>query len=339
LPVRANRGTGTFLQAVAKRIGFTLLQLLVTAAGIYYVFHGPQKRAEIGHALRAADWRWLALSWLVYGTVEMLATVRWQMLLRVQGIIVSWLRAGMIVTVGLFCNMLLPGLVGGDAMRLYLLFQNAPRQKLRGTLSVAMDRLLGLTSLVVLAALVVLLRFRWLNRVPQTAQITYLALGLLGGATLGALMVFGLMGTRSLPRRLPFRYGIVQVGKALQLYRKDPTMILGAFLLTILSHLAYYISYYCALRSLPTPAGGEPRTIDFVSIMPLVNTITGVPISFGGVGIRETLFQTLLGQLAHIPLALAAISATLGYAIQVSWGIVGGVAYLLMRPAKASRRG
>ena len=36
---------------MAKRIGFTLLQLLVTAAGIYYVFHDPQKRAEIGQSL------------------------------------------------------------------------------------------------------------------------------------------------------------------------------------------------------------------------------------------------------------------------------------------------
>ena len=60
---------------MAKRIGFTLLQLLVTAAGIYYVFHDPQKQAEIGHALRGADWRWLALSWLVYGAVEALATL------------------------------------------------------------------------------------------------------------------------------------------------------------------------------------------------------------------------------------------------------------------------
>ena len=36
---------------MAKRIGFTLLRLLVTAAGIYYVFHDPQKRAEIGQSL------------------------------------------------------------------------------------------------------------------------------------------------------------------------------------------------------------------------------------------------------------------------------------------------
>src|SRR2546423_6248964 len=176
LAARRAGSAGTFLQIVAKRIGFTLLQLLVTAAGIYYVFHDPQKQTEIGHALRGADWRWLALSWLVYGAVEALATVRWQMLLRVQGIIVSWGRAGMMVTVGLFFNMLLPGLVGGDAIRLYLLCQKVPRKKLRGTLSVAMDRLLGLASLLVLAAMVVLLRFQWLNHAPPTAQITYLAL-------------------------------------------------------------------------------------------------------------------------------------------------------------------
>ena len=38
-----------------KRIGIMLLQLLVTAAGIWYVFHDPQKRAQIADALREAD--------------------------------------------------------------------------------------------------------------------------------------------------------------------------------------------------------------------------------------------------------------------------------------------
>ena len=38
---------------MAKRIGFTLLQLLVTAAGIYYVFHDSQKRAQMGQSLGA----------------------------------------------------------------------------------------------------------------------------------------------------------------------------------------------------------------------------------------------------------------------------------------------
>jgi hypothetical protein len=327
---------------VAKRIGFTLLQLLVTAAGIWYVFHEPQKRAQIGQALQAADWRWLAASWLVYGSVETIATVRWQLLLRVQGIVIGWFRAGVIVMVGLFFNMFLPGLIGGDAIRLYLLFQKVPGRKTRATLSVAMDRVIGLASLFLLAALVVVFRFGWLNQAPRTANLTYLALSLLGGATLGAVLLFGVMGWRRkarLPRWLPFRQALGLAGKALHLYRARPKFLAAAFLLTLCAHLAYYASYYCALRSLPAPAGGEARWLDFFSIMPLVNTITGVPISFGGVGVRETLFQTLLGQLAHVPVALAALSASLGYAVQASWGIVGGLAYLFVRPAEKGQVG
>jgi uncharacterized membrane protein YbhN (UPF0104 family) len=246
-----------------------------------------------------------------------------------------------IVMVGLFFNMFLPGLIGGDAIRLYLLFQSVPRRKMRVTLSVAMDRLLGLVSLFVLAALAVLFRFDWLNQAPQTAHVTYLALALLGGATFFALLLFGAIcrgGRRRWARRLPFRHAIGQIGKALNLYRAHAGIVAGALLLTVVSHLAYYLSYYCALRSLPVPAGEEARLVDFLSIMPLVNTITGVPISFGGVGVRETLFQTLLGQLAHVPAAVAALSASLGYAVQASWGVAGGVAYLFIRPSKSRRR-
>ena len=325
---------------MAKRIGFTLLQLLVTAAGIYYVFHDPQKRGQIAHALSAADWRWLALGWLVYGAVEMIATVRWQMLLRVQGIVLSWFRVAVIVVVGLFFNMFLPGLVGGDAVRLFLLFKSVPRRKTAATLSVVMDRLLGLVSLLFLAVFVVLLRISWLNQAPRTAHITYFAVALLGGATLFALLLFGVItgsGTRKWARRMPLRHAIGRIGKALNLYRAHPTILTGALGLTFVSHLTYYLSYYCALRSLPVPTGNEVRLVDFLSIMPLVNTITGIPISFGGVGLRETLFQTLLGQLAHIPAAVAAVGASLGYAVQASWGVIGGVAYLFIRHRKRRR--
>jgi uncharacterized membrane protein YbhN (UPF0104 family) len=70
-----------------KRIGIMLLQLLVTAAGLWYVFHDPQKRAQIADALRQADRNWVIAGWLCYSAVEVLATVRWQMLLRIQGLL------------------------------------------------------------------------------------------------------------------------------------------------------------------------------------------------------------------------------------------------------------
>ena len=47
-----------------KRVGILLLQLLVTAAGLWYVFHDPQKRAQIAIALKQTDRNWLILGWL-----------------------------------------------------------------------------------------------------------------------------------------------------------------------------------------------------------------------------------------------------------------------------------
>jgi Uncharacterized protein conserved in bacteria len=82
-----------------KRIGIMLLQLLVTAAGLWYVFHDPQRRAQIADALRHASLSWVLLGWICYSVVEVLATVRWQILLRIQGIRISWLRSDVPIVV------------------------------------------------------------------------------------------------------------------------------------------------------------------------------------------------------------------------------------------------
>ncbi len=236
-----------------KRIGIISLQLLVTAAGIIYVFHDPNKRAQIAHALTQSDHHWLLLGWISYSVVELLATVRWQMLLRVQGIMLGWLRAGGIVMVGLFFNMFLPGLIGGDVMRLYYVFKLTRGKRTRATLSVAMDRLFGLLSLVFLASLSLIWRFDWLKSSRATLHITYLALGLLAAGFVLVVFLFCAVGfglLNRLPKQLPLRETFVKSGNALNLYAKHRLVMLSAFVLTVISHLAYYLSYYCAAESL-----------------------------------------------------------------------------------------
>jgi hypothetical protein len=71
----------------------------------------------------------MAIGWSCYGAVEALATTRWQLLLRIQKITLSWLRAFAIVMIGLFFNMYLPGLIGGDAVRLFLCSSKRPGGK------------------------------------------------------------------------------------------------------------------------------------------------------------------------------------------------------------------
>lgn len=317
-----------------KRGGLIALQLLITGAGIWYVFHDPEKRTQVVAALRQADPAWLALGWICYSAVEVLATVRWQMLLRVQGISLSWLRTFGIVMMGLFFNMLLPGLVGGDAVRIYFVFQCAPGRKARGTLSVVMDRFLGLFSILLLAGVSLFLCFGWFSRSRASLDVAWVAIGLLGGGVLFVTLLFAAVGfglLRKLPKRTPFRKAIIEMGEALHVYRAHLATMALAFFITIVSHVAYYLSYYCAGQSLHRAGSHSASLTDMLSIMPLVNTVTSVPISFGGAGVRETLFQQLLGNLAHVPAAIAALSASLGFAIQASWGLLGAAVYLLSR--------
>ena len=56
-----------------KRVGIVLLQLLVTGAGLWYVFHDPQKRAQIADAVRQADRTWIIFGWLSYSAVLLAA--------------------------------------------------------------------------------------------------------------------------------------------------------------------------------------------------------------------------------------------------------------------------
>ena len=252
------------------------------------------------------------------------------MLLRIQRIKLSWWRTFGIVMIGLFFNMFLPGLIGGDVARLYFVFKSVPGRKTRATFSVVMDRLFGLFSILLLGAVSLGLRFGWFRRSGASLHIAYLTLAMLGvGAVLVALLFvavgFGLL--HRLPQRTPFRKTIIESGEALDLYRTHCAVMAAAFSITIVSHIAYYLSYYCAGQSLHA-AGRVAGLIDMLSIMPLVNTVTALPISFGGAGVRETLFQELLGNLAHVPQALAAFSASLGFAIQASWGVLGSAVYL-----------
>ena len=91
------------------------------------------------------------------------------------------------------------------------------------------------------------------------------------------------------------------------------------------------------MHSLEAVGGKTVGLLDFVCLLPLVNTITGLPVSLGGLGVRETLFQKLLGDLAGMPAAPAALGASLGYAVQASWGLLGGMAYLFLPFGKRER--
>ena len=150
-----------------KKIFLWVLPLGLTAGLLYWVFHDPVKQQALRDAVEQADWMWLAAGVGAYGLFELLAGVRWQILLRVQGIRISWWRMYGLLMIGLFFSLFIPGGTGGDLVKGYYLLKEAPvGRKTSAALSVVMDRLLGLVGVALLTGTITLWRWDWLTSDP-----------------------------------------------------------------------------------------------------------------------------------------------------------------------------
>jgi uncharacterized protein (TIRG00374 family) len=311
---------------LTRRGLFLSLQLAVTAAALYYIFHDASRRAQMLTALRQAQWRWLGLGVCAYGGLEVMAVLRWRILLRIQGFKLPWLQATAILFISEFFTVCTPGLVGGDAMRILYLSRVAPAKKIDAALTVVMDRLAGLISLIALASGVLLLRYDWLSRSPAVIQLVHAMVALLGASAL--LLILAAVAARwreALVRRLPGT--VEQVLTALARYGTDWKRTLAALGTTLIAHGCYYVTFCCAAHALTH--GGPPSFGAVFSVMPIVNTLVALPISLGGIGLRESLFQVLLHNLAGTPEAVGALIGTVGFSIQALWAALpGGAAFV-----------
>src|SRR2546421_4451858 len=165
-----------------KKILVTLFQLAVTIAVLYWVYHDPNRRAQMAEAIRDAQYHWVVFGILAYVVVEIAAAFRWHVLLKVQGIRLSFLRLSGLFLIGMFYNQFLPGGTGGDIMKSYYLLKETPDKKAGALLAVVFDRLIGLVALVSITGTLILLRFHWLGHTWETRRLLWLLLFLLGSS-------------------------------------------------------------------------------------------------------------------------------------------------------------
>ena len=322
--------------AVKKCLGF-VLQLAVTAVLLGWILHDPQKRAQMVSALVHADWRWLAAGLAVYGGVEALAVVRWKTLLHIQHFRIGWRRATGILFIGEFFLTFTPGLVGGDVARIYYLARDQPEKKIDAFMAVLMDRVMGMLSLMLLAAVILGTRYGWLSQTPVAAGLVKVVATILGlgAAALAASLVItraGVLDRPAVPRYLR------DLGVAFGQFSKDWPRTVAAFATTLVSHLCYYASFCFAARALGRGLSPAPTMGDVFSLMPIENTLTALPVSFAGVGLRESLFQRLLHDLAGVDPGVGALIGSLGFATKALWALPGAVVFIVYGLAGRKRR-
>ena len=324
-----------------KKALLWILQFGLTAGLLWWVFRDPAKQSALRDAVQQADWKWLVAGVAAYGIFELLAGVRWQILLRVQGIRISWWRMYGLLMVGLFFSLFIPGGTGGDLVKGYYLLKEAPvGRKTSAALSVVMDRLLGLVGVALLTGSITAWRWDWLTADPLARNYIFTGLGVLG-ACIGGMLLAGIISAfrlaHRLPQSLPGRSFITSLTGAYALYGRAGLATLAAVVISVVAHAAHYTTFYCTARSMDMSGPRKPDALELYSALPVIETVAALPITPGGLGTREKLFDDMLTSLADLSDGVAPAISILGYFCIAFWGVVGGIFYLFYRPSRTQR--
>src|SRR5947209_11895368 len=315
-----------------KKILVTLIQLAVTVTLLIWVFHDPQQRAQMATALRAADYRWVGGAIVAYLIVEIAAAVRWQILLRVQKIRLSLPRLSGLFLIGMFYNQFLPGGTGGDIIKSYLLLKETAEHKAGALLAVVFDRFIGLVALVAITVTLVSLRFDLLAQTHETRRYLWILLILLGvsvASLAASFLISGFNLFHLLPHKFPGREKLIEIAAAYHLYARHWVATSLAFAASLVAHLATFTTFLCAAFALRA----DVAITNFFAVMPIERTISALPISFAGVGLREKVLQTMLHQVCGVNEGVAVLIGSLSFLIIVLCCLPGGIVYFFYKPS------
>ena len=305
-----------------------ILQIGISAVLLVFVVRQiswAELRAELEHM----DLAWLGVAWVLFLLGVVVRAARWQVLLNDLGLRRPLRELTLWYFVAGFFNVLLPTGFGGDAVRVLGLGQDT--QQMGPVLnSVVADRYLGLMALLAMGLTAGLLR-------PNLAPPGVVGL-------IGALLTVGVLGAWLLSRPWWARWA-AQPGRIPQLVRLVGVPKVAAALTqyharTIVHALLVSLVFNLLLMGWNVALGlglglQLPLAFYFVFV-PLTSVALLLP-AFGGLGVREVTYITLLGSagVANAP----ALALSLGvYTITVATGLLGGALYLLQGMHRARRK-
>jgi uncharacterized protein (TIRG00374 family) len=250
----------------------------------------------------------------LYVFAQFISTLRWKLLLP-DGFRLRKLFS--LYMIGAFFNTFLPGIIGGDAVKGFYLYQATGK----GSLSVAsifMDRYLGFAVLIAICAVAFPFGYNYLHGSRLEWLLPFIILFFI----IGSFLFFGLR----LGRRIKF---LSEFHDYFYLYRNQKGVIAKALILSLFIQFAGILAVYFLALGL----GQHIPFLAFLIYLPLIILVSLIPISISGLGVREGAFVIFFGLIGVRPEAATAIS--LSWFITVSAGsLLGLVEYIKYKKEK-----
>ena len=273
----------------------------------------------------------VALAMALFFGALIFGITRWWRLLHLVGCDTTWWNVLRLTYLGLFFNLVMPGLTGGDVAKAVLVVREHPERRGKALMSVVVDRVIGLLTLALLALVVILLSGE------TFAALRLPMLGFCAAGFGGALLYFNKTLRRAfrfdaLLARLPLGDKLKTLDEAAHLYMAHPVELVVAMALSLGNHASAILAVWALGTSFGVTAA-EVGVLDYFALVPIANIVSSIPIAPAGWGVGEAAYVFLF--------KLIGASASLGVAVSVSFrlcqvllSLLGGL-FLLAPGAKA----
>ncbi len=305
-----------------KKTLINLLRAFVSIVLLIVLFKKIDLHKSVNLILHA-DFFYFILIFIAFGAVYTAAFFRWKMLLDARGIRISRRHLVGAFCGGVFMNSVLPSTVGGDIARSLDLSSYTNRRSMI-VATVLLDRISGFVGLVLVAIVSLFFGFRYIDEPAVYGIVVFLALMLTG--------VLVVIFNKRIYQRLSgnrkanggFREKLKSLHDELYFFRSKPQVIVSSLLLSALiqagSGLIAYLAFLCLHVDINI-------FIPFV-LTPVISTITTLPISIGGVGLRENASVYFYAKVANLTHELAGAQAILNTALLYLFALIAAIVYV-----------
>ncbi len=309
-----------------RNIILVVLRILISASLITYLFfrHFDSLQAIVS-VLRSVNIMMLLLGLASHVFVVVIIAFRWKTLLATQEVRLGTGTITLSVLIGFFFNNILPTSIGGDIFRTYDIAKKASIPVETSASIILVERFSGVVSAVIYAIVALFLGF---TAIGGQSLILPIVIFFCITAIIGFLIL-----NPSILRlgRLFDRFKILEKirGRLLNVYntflsfKQYKSKLVKILLCSFLLQFAIILNYYFIARALGIDLG----LTAFLFISPIVSTVSMIPVSIGGIGIRENTLVFMLVSMG-VDNNVAGTHSLLVLFMLILIGITGGIIYL-----------
>jgi len=308
---------------VFKKIISVILRVAISIALLAFLFRQVDEKT-LFTLVKNADKKLLFLAFFVFFLAYPLCLLRWEMLLKAAKIHLPLKRVIISYSGGLFFNLFLPSTIGGDFVRSVDLASHTKKPK-EVVATVLLDRLSGYIGLAFIALLAVIIGGKLVED-PSVIVAVTIIVALLVAILLSLFNNYAYTKINRLlhsPDAGRIRDAITSLHQEMYLFGKDKKVVLNNLFISVLIQLTAPVAFLLLGLSL----GIKINIAYYFVFLPVIGAITLLPISIGGLGLRDASTVYFFAK-AGVAKDLAFAMSLLNFSFIIIIGGIGGIIYV-----------